>query len=136
MNDSILKASNTVLSDANKKLKAENVELKSWKENCMELLHNFGFYIGEKLPSIEDVKNTVKSFTSRLFSAFMMSNDKDWDYVQTKIINGQEHKQAQIEKQQQKELAKQQQKDIEKELEKSMGVSHHDQEEERGGRSR
>ncbi|MDY6382255.1 MAG: hypothetical protein SPK94_08415, partial [Bacteroidales bacterium] len=118
--------------EENKKLKAENTELKSWKENCMELLHNFGFYIGEKLPSIEDVKSTVKSFTSRLFSAFMMSNDKDWDYLQTKIIDGQEYKQAQIDKQQQKE----QSKDVEKEIEKSMGVSHHDQEEERGGRSR
>lgn len=118
--------------EENKKLKAENTELKSWKENCMELLHNFGFYIGEKLPSLEDVKSTVKSFTSRLFSAFMMSNDKDWDYLQTKIIDGQEYKQAQIDKQQQKE----QSKDVEKEIEKSMGVSHHDQEEERGGRSR
>lgn len=109
-NDSLLKASNKVLSNENNNLKNENAELKSWKENCMELLHNFGFYIGEKLPSIEDVKNTVKSFTSRLFSAFMMSNDKDWDYLQTKIINGQEYKQAQIERQQQIEQAKQQQK--------------------------
>lgn len=132
-NDSILKASNTVLSDANKKLKAENVELKSWKENCMELLHNFGFYIEEKIPSIEDVKSTVKSFASRLFSAFMLSNDKDWDYVQTKIIDGQDYKQAQIEKQQQKELAKQQQQ-IEQQVDQALGFgatakAHKDKEE-------
>ena len=62
----------------------------------------------------------------------MMNNDHDLDFVQNKIIDGQEYKQAQIDKQQQKE----QPKDIEKELEKSMGMSHHDQEEERGGRSR
>ncbi len=131
-----IKHNNTELSFENSNLKAENAELKSWKENCMELLHNFGFYIGEKLPSIEDVKKTVKSFTSRLFSAFMMNNDHDLDYVQNKIVDGQEYKQAQIDKQQQKEQAKLQQKDIEKELEKSMGISHHDQQEERGGRSR
>lgn len=127
-----IKHNNKELSDENKKLKNENTELKSWKENCMELLHNFGFYIGEKLPSIEEVKSTVKSFTSRLFSAFMMNNDHDLDYVQNKIADGQEYKQKQIDKQQQKE----QPKDVEKEIEKSMGFSHHDQEEERGGRSR
>ena len=97
----------------------------------MELLHNFGFYIGEKIPSIEDVKNTVKSFTSRLFSAFMMSNDKDWDYLQTKIINGQEYKQAQIEKQQQIE----QQRREERQKQKEQAKQQQPKEQERGGMS-
>lgn len=110
-NDSLLKASNTVLSFENSNLKAENAELKSWKEIGINLLHNFGFYIGEKIPSIEDVKNTVKSFTSRLFSAFMMNNDHDLDYVQNKIVDGQEFKQAQIEKEQQRREERQKQKE-------------------------
>jgi len=130
-NDSILKASNTVLSNDNNKLKNENAELKSWKENCMELLHNFGFYIGEKLPSIEDVKNTVKSFTSRLFSAFIMNNDHDIDYVQNKIVDGQEYKQAQIVKQQQIE----QQRREERQKQKERAKQQQQIEQERGGMS-
>ena len=128
-NDSVLKVSNTVLSKRNKKLETENNELKSWKENCMELLHNFGFYIEEKLPSIEDVKNTVKSFTQRLFSAFMMNNDSDLEFVQNKIIDGQEYK----DKQQQKEQAKQQEQ-IEQQVDQALGFgamakAHKDKEE-------
>lgn len=106
-NDRVLKVSNTVLSKRNKKLETENNELKSWKDNCMELLHNFGFYIEEKIPSIEEVKSTVKSFASRLFSAFMMNNDHDLDYVQNKIADGQEYKQKQIDKKQQQQIEQQ-----------------------------
>ena len=119
-NDRVLKVSNTVLSKRNKKLETENNELKSWKEIGIDLLHNFGFYIEEKIPSIEDVKSTVKSFASRLFSAFMMNNDHDLDYVQNKIADGQEYKQAQIEKQQQKEQAKQQEQ-IEQQVDQALG---------------
>ena len=115
-----IKHKNTVLSNENNELKAENEELKSWKKIGIDLLHNFGFYIGEKLPSIEEVKSTVKSFTSRLFSAFMMNNDHDLNYVQNKIVDGQEYKQAQIEKQQQKEQAKQQEQ-IEQQVDQALG---------------
>ena len=132
-NDRVLKVSNTVLSKRNKKLETENNELKSWKEIGIDLLHNFGFYIEEKIPSIEDVKSTVKSFASRLFSAFMMNNDHDLDYVQNKIADGQEYKQAQIEKQQQKEQAKQQEQ-IEQQVDQALGFgamakAHKDKEE-------
>lgn len=115
-----IKHNNTVLSKKVKQLETENNELKSWKEIGIDLLHNFGFYIEEKIPSIEEVKSTVKSFASRLFSAFMMNNDHDLDYVQNKIVDGQEYKQKQIDKQQQKEQAKQQQQ-IEQQVDQALG---------------
>lgn len=126
-----IKHKNTVLSNENNELKAENADLKSWKEIGLNLLHNFGFYIGEKLPSLEEVKSTVKSFTSRLFSAFMMRNDNDWDYVQTKIIDGQEYKQAQVEKQQQ--IEQQRREEIQKQKERAK--QQQQKEQERGGMS-
>lgn len=130
-NNKALKHNNTVLSKDNKDLKKENIELKGFKAVALKLLQEVG-YFWNKVPTVEQAVSSVKEFGSKLFSAFIMNNDRDLELVQTKIINGQEFKLQQIEKKQQQE----QSKDIEKELEKSMGFSHHDQEEERGGRSR
>lgn len=101
--------------EENKKLKAENEELRSWKEIGLTLLHNVGYFLDSKIPSLEEVKNTVKSFTSKLFGAFIMNNDHDIDYVQNKIVDGQEFKQAQIEKQQQIEQQRREERQKQKE---------------------
>ena len=130
-NNKALKHNNTVLSKDNEDLKKENIDLKGFKAVALKLLQEVG-YFWNKVPTVEQAVSSVKEFGSKLFSAFIMNNDRDLELVQTKIINGQDFKLQQIEKKQQQE----QSKDIEKELEKSMGFSHHDQEEERGGRSR
>ena len=115
------------------KLKAENEALKGFKEQCLEMLRNVGYGIGKVL-KLEDVKESVKQFSSRLFSAFINENQSDFDKICKGIGNGQDYKLQQIEQQHKKQA------DIEQQLEKSMGIGSkskaQEQDYEKGGRGR